>query len=127
MQTLRDNCKTFFIAKQETSTPLPTWTKMLLASHTTRQERAHEEVIKVCGHNDHPIDLDMFNKLKTIVWIFCQPIWSFFIPHILAQTWLWFWMKLFIYFTSFKSKQRSINGHEVGGPRHLKRIEIIFC
>jgi cytokinin trans-hydroxylase len=67
MQTLLDNCKTFFIARQETSTSLPTWAKMLLASNTTWQEHVHEEVIEVCGHNDHPIDLDMFNKLKTIV------------------------------------------------------------
>jgi len=39
---------------------------MVLASHTTWQECAGEEVIEVCGHGDHPIDPNMFNKLKTI-------------------------------------------------------------
>jgi hypothetical protein len=40
---------------------------MLLASHTTWQECAREEVIEACGHNDHPIDSDMFNKSKPIL------------------------------------------------------------
>ncbi len=66
MQSLIDNCKTFFLAGQETTSTLLTWTMMLLASHTTWQERACEEVIEVCGHRDHPIDADMLHKLKTI-------------------------------------------------------------
>ncbi|CAN5951661.1 unnamed protein product [Sphagnum jensenii] len=66
MQSLIDNCKTFFLAGQETTSTLLTWTMMLLASHTTWQERAREEVIEVCGHKDHPIDANMFRKFKTL-------------------------------------------------------------
>jgi len=66
MQSLIDNCKTFFLAGQETTSTLLTWTMMLLASHTTWQERAREEVIEVCGHKDHPIDANMLRKFKTL-------------------------------------------------------------
>jgi cytochrome P450 len=66
MQSLIDNCKTFFLAGQETTSTLLTWTMMLLASHTTWQERAREEVIEVCGHKDHPIDANMFRKFKMV-------------------------------------------------------------
>jgi cytochrome P450 len=48
MKALMDNCKIFFIAGHETTTTLLTWAMMLLASHTTWQERAREEFIKVC-------------------------------------------------------------------------------
>jgi cytokinin trans-hydroxylase len=66
MKALMDNCKTFFIAGHETTATLLTWAMMLLASHTTWQECAREEIIKVCGHGDHAIDANMFNKLKTV-------------------------------------------------------------
>ncbi|KAH8939641.1 hypothetical protein BDL97_15G045900 [Sphagnum fallax] len=69
MKALMDNCKTFFIAGHETTATLLTWAMMLLASHTTWQERAREEIIKVCGHGDHAIDANMFNKLKTLTMI----------------------------------------------------------
>jgi hypothetical protein len=39
---------------------------MLLASHTTWQERIRKKVIEVCGHDDHPLDFDMLNKLKMV-------------------------------------------------------------
>jgi PHYB activation tagged suppressor 1 len=67
MKALMDNCKTFFIAGHETTATLLTWAMMLLASHTTWQEHAREEIIKVCGHGDRAIDANMFNKLKTVV------------------------------------------------------------
>ncbi|CAM6042203.1 unnamed protein product [Sphagnum compactum] len=70
MQPLMGNCKTFCIAGHETMTTLLTWA-MMLASHTNWQECAREEVIEVCGHNDHPIDLDMIcfggNKISLVV------------------------------------------------------------
>ncbi|KAH8939971.1 hypothetical protein BDL97_15G064500 [Sphagnum fallax] len=69
MQALIDNCKTFFIAGHETTSTLLTWTMMLLGSHIIWQERAREEVIKVCGHGDHPIDANMLDKLKTLTMI----------------------------------------------------------
>jgi hypothetical protein len=64
-----DNCKTFFIVGHETTTILLTWAMMLLASHTTWQECAYEEIIKVSGHGDHAIDakflkFNQFHELK---------------------------------------------------------------
>jgi PHYB activation tagged suppressor 1 len=67
MQTLIDHCKSFFIARHETTSTLLTWALMLLGSHTIWQEHAREEVIEICGHGDHPIDANMFNKLKTVL------------------------------------------------------------
>ncbi|CAK9881301.1 unnamed protein product [Sphagnum jensenii] len=66
MQALIDNCKTFFLAGHETTATLLTWTMMLLASHTTWQESAREEVTRVCGRGNHSIDTDMLSKLKTL-------------------------------------------------------------
>jgi cytokinin trans-hydroxylase len=66
MQALIDNCKTFFLAGHETTATLLMWTMMLLASHTTWQESAREEVTRVCGHGNHSIDTDMLSKLKTV-------------------------------------------------------------
>ncbi len=39
---------------------------MLMASHTTWREHVRKEVIEVCGHDDHPLDFDMLNKLKMV-------------------------------------------------------------
>ncbi|CAM6033945.1 unnamed protein product [Sphagnum compactum] len=66
MQALIDNCKTFFLAGHETTATLLTRTMMLLASHTTWQESAREEVTRVCGRGNRSIDTDMLNKLKTL-------------------------------------------------------------
>jgi cytokinin trans-hydroxylase len=74
MQQLMDNCKTFFFAGYETTATLLTWTMMLLASHTTWQERARAEVIDVCGDGDHPFDANMLDKLKMVLQFFCQSI-----------------------------------------------------
>jgi PHYB activation tagged suppressor 1 len=63
MQPLMDNCKTFFITRHETT--CFTWVMMVLAPHTTWQECVREE--RICGHDDHPIDPNVFNKLKTIL------------------------------------------------------------
>jgi cytochrome P450 len=86
MQQVIDNCKTFFLTGNDSSKTFLTWTMMLLASHTTWQERAREEVIEVCGHGDYPLNFEMFNKLKTVFLSFCQPIGNFFSIHILEQT-----------------------------------------
>jgi len=66
MQPLIDNCKTFILVGHDITTIFFTWTMMLLASHTTWQECVYKEVIEVCGHDDHPIDFDMLNKLKMV-------------------------------------------------------------
>ncbi len=65
MQPLIGNCKTFLVGHDTTTFFYP-WTMMLLASHTTWQESVCKEVIEVCGHDDHPLDFDMLNKLKMV-------------------------------------------------------------
>ncbi|CAM6039494.1 unnamed protein product [Sphagnum compactum] len=77
MQALIDNCKTFFIAGYETTSTLLTWAMMLLGSHTIWQERAREEIIKVYGHGDHPIDANMLDKLKTLTMILNETLHLF--------------------------------------------------
>ncbi|KAH9313964.1 hypothetical protein KI387_022591, partial [Taxus chinensis] len=58
-------CQTFYIAGQETSTILLTWTIVLLGMHQDWQERARTEVLEVCGKNDFP-NADNVNGLKIV-------------------------------------------------------------
>ncbi|KAI6686323.1 hypothetical protein NL676_032236 [Syzygium grande] len=61
---LVDQCKTFYIAGQESTTALMTWVVFLLATHPDWQEEARKEVLHVFG-NDDP-DSDGIGKLKMI-------------------------------------------------------------
>ncbi|KAI3407383.1 uncharacterized protein J3R85_021046, partial [Psidium guajava] len=61
---LVDECKTFYIAGQESTTALLTWVVFLLATHPDWQEEARKEVVHVFG-NDDP-DSDGIGKLRTI-------------------------------------------------------------
>ncbi|KAL5759326.1 hypothetical protein ACOSP7_017851 [Xanthoceras sorbifolium] len=64
IEELVDECKTFYIAGQETSSTLLGWTLLLLAIHTDWQEAARKEVIDSFGNkNPH---LDGIVKLKTV-------------------------------------------------------------
>ncbi|KAH9313966.1 hypothetical protein KI387_022593, partial [Taxus chinensis] len=56
-------CQTFYIAGQETTTILLTWTIILLGMHQDWQGRARAEVLEVCGNNDLP-NADNVNGLK---------------------------------------------------------------
>ncbi|KAH9313969.1 hypothetical protein KI387_022596, partial [Taxus chinensis] len=58
-------CQNFYIAGQETTAILLTWTMVLLGMHPTWQERARKEVLEVCGKNDFP-NADTVNCLKTV-------------------------------------------------------------
>jgi len=64
MQSLIDECKTFYAAGHDTTATLLTWTLMLLGTHTEWQDRARAEVIQVCG--DQPPDADAIGKLKVV-------------------------------------------------------------
>ncbi|KAK7822134.1 cytochrome p450 cyp749a22 [Quercus suber] len=60
---LLDECKTFYIASQETTSTLLGWTIFLLAIHTDWQEEARKEVLNLFGQqNPNP---DGITKLKT--------------------------------------------------------------
>ncbi|KAJ7541705.1 hypothetical protein O6H91_10G072000 [Diphasiastrum complanatum] len=64
IQDIVDECKTFFLAGQETTAAFLTWTTMLLALHPDWQERLRAEVINVCGSR-HP-SYSMLNQLKLV-------------------------------------------------------------
>ena len=58
-------CQTFYLAGQETTTILLTWTMVLLAMHQDWQDRARMEVLEVCGKNEYP-NADAVNGLKIV-------------------------------------------------------------
>uniref|UniRef100_A0A0C9S6X4 TSA: Wollemia nobilis Ref_Wollemi_Transcript_14198_1611 transcribed RNA sequence n=1 Tax=Wollemia nobilis TaxID=56998 RepID=A0A0C9S6X4_9CONI len=58
-------CQTFYLAGQETTATLLTWTIILLGMHQDWQERARREVLEVCGKNDFP-NADAVNGLKIV-------------------------------------------------------------
>ena len=64
IEDLVDECKTFYIAGQETTSTLLAWTIFLLAIHTDWQEKARKEVLNLFGQqNPNP---DGITKLKTV-------------------------------------------------------------
>ncbi|KAI0515881.1 hypothetical protein KFK09_008549 [Dendrobium nobile] len=60
-----EECKTFFFAGKQTTINLLTWTTVLLAMHPEWQDRAREELRRVCGARDLPSMADLPN-LKTL-------------------------------------------------------------
>ncbi|XP_057827301.2 cytochrome P450 CYP72A616 isoform X1 [Cryptomeria japonica] len=64
---------TFYIAGQETTTILLTWTMILLGMHQDWQELARKEVLEVCGKTDFP-NADTVNGLKIMGMIFNESL-----------------------------------------------------
>ena len=52
VQDMVDECKTFYIAGQETTTALLAWTILLLAIHTDWQEKARKEALNFFGQQN---------------------------------------------------------------------------
>ncbi|KAB2633190.1 cytochrome P450 CYP749A22-like [Pyrus ussuriensis x Pyrus communis] len=69
---LVDECKTFYIAGQETTNTLLAWTVFLLALHTNWQEEARKEVMELFGKQTP--NLDGITKLKTMSMIFNESL-----------------------------------------------------
>ncbi|EFJ22839.1 hypothetical protein SELMODRAFT_104195 [Selaginella moellendorffii] len=57
-------CKTFYIAGQETTATLLTWAMYLLSQHREWQDRARKEVLEVCKEDE--INAEALNKLKLV-------------------------------------------------------------
>ncbi|VVB11309.1 unnamed protein product [Arabis nemorensis] len=58
-----DECKTFYLSGEGTTSILLTWTTMLLSLHQDWQDKLREEVFNECGKDKRP-DSDTLSKLK---------------------------------------------------------------
>ncbi|BBH08860.1 Cytochrome P450 superfamily protein [Prunus dulcis] len=70
-----DDCKTFYMSGQETTTTLLSWTVFLLAVHTDWQEEARKEVIQLFG-KETPHS-DGIAKLKIMSMIINESLWLY--------------------------------------------------
>lgn len=62
-----DECKTMYLAGQETSATALSWTILLLAIHTDWQEKARQEVVELLGHRNPTAE--SFGKMNIMTMI----------------------------------------------------------
>ncbi|CAN0909010.1 Cytochrome P450 CYP72A616 [Linum grandiflorum] len=63
-----EECKVFYVAGQETTASLLTWTMIVLAMHPDWQEKARQEVLRVCGKIE-PSSSEALSHLKIVTMI----------------------------------------------------------
>ncbi|MCL7038070.1 hypothetical protein MKW94_013081 [Papaver nudicaule] len=62
-----EECKLFYFAGQDTTSNWLTWTMIVLSMHQDWQEKAREEVLRICGKN--PPHFESITHLKTVTMI----------------------------------------------------------
>lgn len=62
-----EECKFFCFAGQDTTSDCITWNIIVLSMHQDWQEKAREEVIRICGKN--PPQFESLADLKTVTMI----------------------------------------------------------
>ncbi|XP_062101692.1 cytochrome P450 CYP72A616-like [Humulus lupulus] len=65
-----EECKLLYIAGQETTAILLTWTMIVLSMHPNWQQKAREEVLHLCGKQTP--DFDAINHFKIVTMIFYE-------------------------------------------------------
>lgn len=64
MEEIIEECKQFYLAGHETTSSLLTWTMIVSAMHPNWQDKAREEVLRVCGKQQP--NAAMISQLKIV-------------------------------------------------------------
>ena len=59
-----EECKQFYLAGQENTALWLTWTLILLSMHPAWQEKARQEVLRICGKS--PPEMDILHRLNIV-------------------------------------------------------------